>query len=744
MREIPIIAYYYGKEDENTILQYVKVQEKTDSFIFGLIQLNNIGNLKKHGILVDIIQSGTADSGGLQRRFQSETGRRFLQYQTDLSGIGPVMMKNLFLVQIKGYLLPSWKKQLEEASISILENLQNDIYKIETTHDIAFLHSLSFVISARPFESTDTEVIVSRSAISDMDMFDPVQSKIAIYDIRVDEQQTDTVVKFFEGKDIPVLAASPGKIRVKLEGAKIITALRKIAGVHAIEEFINPRLHNDKARIVLNVDRENEGVFKSNIFYEGEGQLVGVADTGIDANHPDLQEQIHAVVARGRPGDASDPNGHGTHVAGSIVGSGNASKGLIRGIAPKAKVFFQSIMDADGYLGGLPLDLRDLFKEAYDAGVRIHNNSWGAMAESEYLFNSLEVDEFVYDHKDMLLVISAGNEGTAFQPRNSKSGFVDWLSLGSPATAKNALTVGASRSSRVSGGFATLTYGQAWPDVYPDDPMWGQKVSGDAECLAGFSSRGPCGNESRIKPDVVAPGTDIASTKSSLAPISNFWGPYPKNRMYAFMGGTSMSAPIVAGFAALIREYFIKELSHKPSAALLKATIVNSTRKLCGSDSLADHAFIPNFHQGFGCIDMINAIPNDLQQDFKLAFADSWKQPELQFNSTGERFLFSIKVANGLPLRLCLTWTDPPGRGLQNNLNLFVMHRDGEHKWTGNAEIPRTITAFDRDNNVETVRIENVQAGEYLIAVQAANVIFSPQDFALVVTGNLNSQLTQL
>ncbi len=274
--------------------------------------------------------------------------------------------------------------------------------------------------------------------------------------------------------------------------------------------------------------------------------------------------------------------------------------------------------------------------------------------------------------------------------------------------------------------------------------MWGEKISGDVEGLAGFSSRGPCGNESRIKPDVVAPGTDIASTKSSIAPTANFWGPYPKNRMYAFMGGTSMSAPIVSGFAVLVREYFVKAFSYQPSAALLKAAIINSTRTLRGNDSLADHAFIPNFHQGFGCVDMKNAIPNELQKDLSLVFVDSWKRSDLQFNSTGERFLFSVEVKEGLPLRLCLCWTDPPGRGLQNNLNLFVMHKEQQHKWTGNAEIPRTITTFDRDNNVEIIRIENVQAGQYLIAVQAANVIFSPQDFALVVTGKLASQLNQL
>ena len=743
MREIPILAYYYGKEEEELILQFVTVQEKTASFIFGLIKMNDIAQLKKKGILVDIVQSASGPQDGLSRNLWPDSGTRVFHYHNDPSSIGPIPKENLYLIEIKGVLLPAWKKKLEDEKVRIIEYFQNNIYKVESTKDISFLQSMNFVVAARPFESTDTEVIVRRSVIPDLDVFDAVAEKIAIYDVRVDEPQTTNVVKFFEGKGIPVLASRPGKVRVRLSGTGVITELRKIAGVDLIEEFIRPELHNDKARVFLNIERET-GDENITIPYQGEGQIVGVADTGLDVNHPDLRDQIHKVSALGRPGDPSDPNGHGTHVSGSIVGNGSASKGLIKGLAPKAKLFFQSVMDAEGSLGGLPLDLRDLFQEAYDEGVRIHNNSWGAMAESEYLFNSLEVDEFVYNHKDMLIVISGGNEGTALQPRNSKAGFVDWLSLGSPATAKNALTVGASRSSRMSGGFAALTWGQAWPDAYPEDPIRGEKISGNVEGLAGFSSRGPCGNESRIKPDVVAPGTDIASTKSSIAPTANFWGPYPKNRMYAFMGGTSMSAPIVSGFAVLVREYFVKAFSYKPSAALLKAAIINSTRMLHGTDSLADHAFIPNFHQGFGCVDMKNAMPNELQKDLKLAFVDSWKRSELQFNSTGERFLFSVSVEEGLPLRLCLCWTDPPGRGLQNNLNLFLMHKEQQHKWTGNAEIPRTITTFDRDNNVEIIRVENIEPGEYLIAVQAANIIFSPQDFALVVTGNLASQLTPL
>jgi Subtilase family len=463
-----------------------------------------------------------------------------------------------------------------------------------------------------------------------------------------------------------------------------------------------------------------------------------VADTGLHEAHPDFAGRVIEVVALGRPNNSSDPHGHGTHVAGSVLADGSASDGSFAGVAPEAKLYFQSLLDANGGLGGIPISLEDLFEPAYQAGARIHNNSWGSATASAYSVDSNDVDAYAAKRRDMLIVIAAGNEGTAAKPFNSSPGFVDWLSIGSPGSCKNALTVGAARSSRTRGGLSGRTYGNTWPRDFPNPPIAEQLLSGDPEAMAAFSSRGPC-DDRRIKPDIVAPGTDIISTRSKLAPDENFWGLVDHNGSYAYMGGTSMACPLVAGCAALVRQYFVDERTTSPSAALLKATLVNGARWLTGADSIADRVARPNFHQGFGEVSLAASIPSPAEPHLRLEFIDCWESRNLQLEETGERRRFHLNVEGGMPLRLCLAYTDLPGRSLQNDVSLLVQDPTGK-KIPGNTGLP-SLTNSDIDNNVEVIRIDDPAPGQWLIQVFARNLLRPPQDYALVATGALSSSL---
>ena len=242
---------------------------------------------------------------------------------------------------------------------------------------------------------------------------------------------------------------------------------------------------------------------------------------------------------------------------------------------------------------------------------------------------------------------------------------MDWLSTGSPATTKNGLTVGASRSARTVGGYATDTWGKRWGTRFPNKPICDETISGDPECMAGFSSRGPC-DDRRVKPDVVAPGTDILSAKSSTAPAANYWGVHATAAGYAYNGGTSMAAPLVAGCAAAIRDYYTSVRQIEPSAAVLKATLINSTRWLTGADAVADHAKIPNYHQGFGLIHMPYAVPNPAEPWLKLGYLDTWNTQD-KARKNGDLFRYDVEVdAGGAFLRFCLAYTDAPFRALRN------------------------------------------------------------------------------
>ncbi|ATO16554.1 peptidase S8 [Micromonospora sp. WMMA2032] len=253
--------------------------------------------------------------------------------------------------------------------------------------------------------------------------------------------------------------------------------------------------------------------------WTGKGVKVAVLDTGVDLTHPDLAGKVAEARNFSEEANPDDIVGHGTHVASTIAGSGAASGGKYRGVAPDATL-----------LSGKVCEVFGCTESAILAGMQ-----WAAAEQHAAVVNmslsgpdSPEVDpleqavETLTAQTGTLFVTAAGNDG------------IDG-SVGSPASADAALAVGA--------------------------------VDRDDE-LADFSSRGPRVGDGAIKPDITAPGVEIVAARAANGQIGD-----PVGDRYVSLSGTSMATPHVAGAVALIAQ------QHPGwTAGRYKATLMASAR----------------------------------------------------------------------------------------------------------------------------------------------------------------------
>lgn len=744
-----LIVYFMNKEEEALAHELMPGYKNTEGYILGHSTQAKIKEMKKKGLALRVLNTTvlTVHTPGATRTYKysikkgehelvsvkhESPGYNYVNIITD-EKIMPVSnnmavpapgaavppeneLPAFYIITLDAPLLPIFSEQLEGIGISVLQRVPYDSYIIRVKEHqqldmIRHDENFRFIRMIKQYTADDTGFTVRKDHFANAGKSGP--DVMLVIDLVLHREEDAPLVRDFLGSNhIELIASYRNTIRVRVPaGNDIAYKLSSNKYIQAIYEHIPPVMHNDIARQLVNIDIAEQ---QSTAFEEdGTGETIAVADTGIDKQHPDFSPNAISAVVWGRKAtnDTSDPHGHGTHVTGTIIGNGTASQGQIKGIAPGATIFFQSLLDENEELCDLELQLPELLQQAYENNARILNISWGSATESYYTFDSAMIDQFVYDNQEMLVVVSAGNEAANRKDKNGNP-LPGFGTVGSPATTKNGVTVGASNSKR---------------------------DNGDAESMALFSSRGPCRPERRIKPDIVAPGTNILSAKSSEAPDRNFASFY-KNPAYVFLEGTSMATPIVSGAAAMVREYYKKKRDHtRPAAALIKATLLNGTHQLSGTSAMLGSDMIPNNNQGYGMLDMKMTIPNK-QADFKLWFCDSLTDKLLPFNKAGERRMFRLQLKQKSWLRVCMVFMDNPRMNVQSDLNLLISLESTITKWKGNAGINLkdefySNTEEDFTNNIEIVRIENAEPGSYLIEAVADNVAPAGNvGFAIVIT----------
>jgi len=776
-----------------------KILEQYDNFVLVEVTDDQVKALQKEGLKVVIrneiekIMLGDITIDTSTPRYTQRGA--VISHAAYAHNTDPGPDKHHYIVQFIGPIKEEWKKNIQDLDGILCDPLPSYSYIVEmdgeTREKVSSLpffrwighYDQAFRTSSRLLrdlaKKEDFENISGRAAALGTVKVKPkkvkplskghetIQDKFSV-SFQKEENLKDAFLKIKElGGEI---VGEYGKVVTISIPTEKLTELANIHGVKLIDSVKVMKLHNNIARKIMSGSAPSSNLI---LPLTGKGEIIGIADTGLDTGdpnnvHEDFKGRIVGIKSwpissewddkvnnRGDDdGPADEVSGHGTHVAGSVLGngqkSGNYPGGAICGLANEAKLYFQAVEQLMDYkntylqqfkrehnnripstyqLAGLPHDLKILFQQAYDNGVRIHSNSWGDDGEpGGYDYQSETVDKFVWDHKDMVILFSAGNDGID----NKGDGWIDPNSLNIPSTAKNCICVGASENVRDTGGYNPggdcSLWGEGWPDEYPAEPFQSDRISDKDSDIAAFSSRGPC-KDGRIKPDIVAPGTNILSVRSSLAKEDG-WGRLPKNDklypFYMYNGGTSMSCPLTAGAVALIRQYLRQE-GLNPSASLVKAALINVAVRKPYRFSATKKYHVSNFdpnicdwEQGYGHVNIKPFTTNSTV--FKMKFIEGAGL------TTGQLKDYSFEVINNnFPFKVTLVYTDYPGNGLINNLDLIVTSPDGKEYNDKQSTV----------NNVENAFIKSPKKGKYKVTIEAHNTSEGPQDYSLVISGGI-------
>ncbi|MEU0877061.1 S8 family serine peptidase [Lentzea sp. NPDC005914] len=332
---------------------------------------------------------------------------------------------------------------------------------------------------------------------------------------------TELVREGFAGRPLPLIVSHDGP---RIMGgrylssinATAVTASEAIFAASSVKKIwldANARLIDDESNDQIGAPAAWRAGFT------GKGVTVADLDSGYDPAHPDFQGVVVGHKDFLTDGGASvDQHGHGSHTASIIAGSGAASAGKYRGVAPDAKLLVGKVCDASGSCPNSAII--EGMEWAASNGARVVNLSLGGGATDGTDPMSQAVNSLTAQ-TGTLFVIAAGNSGAAG-------------TVASPGAADAALTVGSVTK---------------------------------ADALSSFSSRGPRVGDGAIKPDIAAPGSAIVAARAAGTSMGT-----PVDANYTTASGTSMATPHVTGAAAVLAQQHPEWKASQLKAALMAAS----------------------------------------------------------------------------------------------------------------------------------------------------------------------------
>ncbi len=595
--------------------------------------------------------------------------------------------------------------------------------------------------------------------------------------------------KLLSKKDIGYDRHGENYIRISIPSDQSIEIAKEIANypeVFWVERYYQPVLHNawsrwinqsldtlkmvyaaDSWKSALTISTASDSavmpIYKKGLY--GQNMIVGDDDTGMDWDNIYFRDGAglkpvydkDTVSATGRDtlvfgtnahrkivayniiADSFDltSSGHGSHTSGSIGADSlgwlttQSSLPPAMGMAPKCRIAFTDIGAASDALK-LPADYSHIYIWEYNAGARITSSSWGQSAggSSAYTINAQQIDQAAWNHKDLLMFRSAGNDNTSNDRVNS------------PATGKNIVCVGASES-----GFGSAV--TTWQ-------VNGTNTRNELLDVAEFSSHGPT-DEGLMRPTLLGcGGWYIWSVDSDGSLTTN-------NSGIITMGGTSMATPTMAGMGALVRQYLTEgwyptgtkvagNAIANPSGALIKSLMMLATRNFNGAYSIdaigqTGTQNVPSQGQGWGGVVLDDALyfPGDAK---RTALEDA----KAGFSSSGQSKTFTVTTgtSGSQPLKFVLVYVDYPGTPgasdiTVNDLDLTVT--GGGNTYLGNvfgqpASNGFSITGGSPDSvNCEEVVWLPASATKasvtYTVTVTARAINNGPQPYVLTVSGDI-------